>query len=723
MRYINAGLQTSISSGVYDKTKTSLFGRSQQKTINSVNVVGPPSTVFVDTQTDATIVPGLAPQVTPNGRMFIPVGISGGILTIALYNFNLTTGAKSYVGKITANFPNSAATTHTFKFFRVYDGASVGVITGWKIVVGTTGSVAINGGVFLINNVALSDFVPISPPVFGLAITNNAKSVYQLQDPAALGVSNNITALMGGGLNRSTQEILLTNGTAASMTMHGFDLTLTPNIINLHSTAQSQTTLFVGTSPSAFFSTNAATTTMQANDPIVITANAPTGFTASTSVSQTVYFARDIQTVTGVVYFNLSATSGGVAITPGSNTTNINIMRAFGQSSSLYEASRKTGTVATGFIGTALGTDSQCIDTINDVLSPNNGQVCYFVSTNSNFYHFRLTDISSGATNLPTAFGVNALGAGIDIITPTPTFATYDSTTGKIIFTNAAFSFMAKNWANGSISSIFGGQSNQWLENNGQVTQYFRCNAINSISRQGGWLFVSTSTAGQRGVLCIDMQSDNVYGYSYGISPIIDTQAISSKMGFITTLEQLFNLTDGTELYYRTAATSSDAIFNSATGSWSLISENADLSSISIQRYIQFKMGHDVLSLLSGTPSQVSDIVLGYQPITDSSMNWEGSVDNSSQSGSSPMYVAFRLLTSYTSGTVPTLYVRGIDDSGNIAYSYNTSTNASDFKYSTNNGTSWNALGTIPNTPLTTEVRLQVTSPSGTRLTWSINES
>jgi hypothetical protein len=87
------------------------------------------------------------------------------------------------------------------------------------------------------------------------------------------------------------------------------------------------------------------------------------------------------------------------------------------------------------------------------------------------------------------------------------------------------------------------------------------------------------------------------------------------------------------------------------------------------------------------------------------------------------MYVAWRLQVAYAT-SVPTLYARGYDDSGNLVASFNTSANASAFQYSTDNGTSWLALGTIPNVALTTEVRLNVATPPATnRINWSISET
>jgi hypothetical protein len=86
------------------------------------------------------------------------------------------------------------------------------------------------------------------------------------------------------------------------------------------------------------------------------------------------------------------------------------------------------------------------------------------------------------------------------------------------------------------------------------------------------------------------------------------------------------------------------------------------------------------------------------------------------------MYVAFRLNKVYDT-SVPTMYLRGYDDTGALVYNFNTVTDIAMFSYSTNNGTSWTALGTVPNTALTTEIRALISSPTGNRVTWSLMES
>jgi hypothetical protein len=302
MKTLSAGLLSNVVTS-YDKTKTTILGRVFQKTIDGASVLGPPLTNFIDIFTDTTSGTSVTPAqvfLSPNGRLFVLAAPLSGAMTVLLYDFDLTGQvAPAYVGRIVLSVPNLAATTHTLRGFKVWDGANAGVTTGWKIAFATTGSVLINGGVFTAYNISRAQFVPISPPTIGMAVANNATAVYFHQDPTAIGVANNLTAMAGLSLDSTNQLLYGHNGTAAAGQFFKLDLSVSPTITNLHANGSAQTTLFAGTSPSAFFSTGAATSALQNNDPVIITSGAPANFVNSTAASQTVYFARDVQTVSG----------------------------------------------------------------------------------------------------------------------------------------------------------------------------------------------------------------------------------------------------------------------------------------------------------------------------------------------------------------------------------------------------------------------------------------
>jgi hypothetical protein len=135
---------------------------------------------------------------------------------------------------------------------------------------------------------------------------------------------------------------------------------------------------------------------------------------------------------------------------------------------------------------------------------------------------------------------------------------------------------------------------------------------------------------------------------------------------------------------------------------------------------IQFKIEFDPADDLANNPPAAIEFYLAFLESIAMSDNWRGSVANSSQPLATPFYVAFRLQKAYV-GAVPTMYVTVVDDSGAVSR-YNTVTNAALFSYSPNNGNTWLPLGTIPNTALLTELRLNIAAPSGNPITAGILE-
>ena len=113
MRYAKAGLLDAVV-GSYDQTKTTLFGRCFQKTVDGKVALGPPLNKFIDVQSVAAITPAPnATVATQHGRVFSVAAEAGGLAVIALFTKNFATGAVSYVGKIQVALPDLAATTHT----------------------------------------------------------------------------------------------------------------------------------------------------------------------------------------------------------------------------------------------------------------------------------------------------------------------------------------------------------------------------------------------------------------------------------------------------------------------------------------------------------------------------------------------------------------------------------------------------------------------------------
>jgi hypothetical protein len=113
MKLMKANLLTQVV-GSYDQTKTTIQGRVAQKNIGGLDVLGAPLTKFMDFGTDTGgAVPTAGLFASVNGRVLVCGAPTAGNIPVFLYDFNYTTGASTYVGRINVTAPNTAATTHT----------------------------------------------------------------------------------------------------------------------------------------------------------------------------------------------------------------------------------------------------------------------------------------------------------------------------------------------------------------------------------------------------------------------------------------------------------------------------------------------------------------------------------------------------------------------------------------------------------------------------------
>lgn len=676
MRYAPFLANQAVQAGSYDKAKISLFGNAFQKTLNTKNCFGPGLTKFIDIQTDFAGTQGVGgPQhVTANGRLFTLSTVTTGVVSVALYTFNFQTGAHAPVGRILVTLPNQGTSNHTVRYVRAVDNGT----TGWSIFIGTVATTTVlNGGHFRVNKVDLADFQMGAPLQFYMAQNDDEKGVYMLQDPTAVGVAHVMTTIIGGSIDFDANLLIGTRGSAATMFTDGFDTSIAPTIVKKTTTGNT-----ASGSPTFQMTAHGYVN----NDPVVILSNAPTGFTATLpNVVQTVYFVRNAAANT----FELSATSGGASINATSITGGTVFARAFGTSTNAYLPARKSGSVTTGFSGTALLTDAQ------KVVTPQHGSLagvkCVFIPTTTFFYFVPLTSISAGVTSFVGYASANNLGNGIDYVAPTNVTATFSDALDKIIYSSAAFAFYMKSIVNGTISQAFGTQISSWLENTGRQADYFRGFVVVAMDVQNGWIFAGMNTAGQRGILAMDARSDQSFDYSYLISPVTDLGGPSIAK-FVSTVEQLYELTDTIHVFYRSATSASDAVFNSASGGWVELDPAVDLST-PLLRYVQLKVTWDVLTFLSGVPTQLSEINLGHDLLTDMDPYWKGLATGTTET--SPSYTVYRQTRLYAS--YPTAFQHlGIDDAGNTVENFNTTTHASQFTHSLDEGVTWLA-GLGPN--------------------------
>lgn len=685
MKFITAELLQDVSA-TYDQTKTTIAGRVAQKIINAHSVLGAPLTKFIDVASEAALVPVGPAYVSPSGKMFIPSTVAAGLCTIALYDFNLTSGAHVYIGKIVVSLPNVAATTHTIRAIKVDDTGAT-----WKIFILTTGSVLINGGLFMMNGIVQGDFVPVGFPTIPFATGSDQKAVYFLQDPAALGVGHTITVGAGLVLDTAAKKAFAFNGTSATYQARVFDYSGIPDVPGQTCTISGPATPGVVTAASHGF---------QNNDQVVFST---TGALPAPLVAGTVYFVRNAAAGT----FEFSTTSGGASI----NTTNAGsgthtVRCAFGITGSLaYYATGNLPALA----GTILLTNS--FDRKFPISGPNAGTDVASFATSSNIYEGQLSDLTVGATTWPSLRTCNVLGNGVDITAPIATYYQFSDSADRCIYVTNTVKFVVKQFVNNAIERVFGALNNTYYEQQSLATVNWGSATIAGVEAQSGWIFSTCATVGQRGVFAMDLRSDDLFDFSYIITKVLTVNNATLK--FISTLEELFDSTSPVSFYYRTSG------FGSASGGWISVATAEDLSSIASATQIQFKIAANIVSPDVSTPAQIAELIIGIDPLALSSDNWEGSLENSS--GGSPTDAVFRLKKPYA-GAVPALRFLATDLSDVLLVSHTTTAEAANFSYSTDDGATWLPLGTIPNS-IGTLVRYRFSSPPGVKIRPGLKEA
>jgi hypothetical protein len=689
MKYVQAELLDDVV-GSYDQTKTTIQGRCYSKTVDGKTALGPPLNKFVDVFTDAGVaVVANNTYLTTNGRIFILGAEAGAATPLLLYTINYSTGATSYVGRVNIILPDVAATTTTYRSIKAVDTGT----TGWKVFITTTGSVAINGGTMLVNNLALADFVQVGFPSIAFATGDDQKAVYFLQDPSNLGSlhTNSNIASAGSCLDSANNRLYVHNGVAATNQYYVFST----------NTAPTYTTY-------AITGTEATNTINHAGHPFVngdqVTFTALTGG-AGLVVGNT-YFV--VGSVAGVSY-QVSATNGGAAINFTTDISAGTVGRGFGQTGSNFV--HKTGNLP-ALTGTLLLTDSE--DFAQPTSTGNvsiDGFDCVFFSTTTNLYLGRLSELTSGATSWPSLATVNLLGTANQIVTPAATNAAWSNVLQKAVYSTGLV-FVMKSFVNNQITHIFGGTNNKYFEGlvANEVVELQPAAAVTCMDLEQGWLAIANTTVGQRGLMLADIYSDALFDYSYLVTKVLDSPQAVYK--FITTVDALYDYTGSLECYYRTSG------FGSISGGWTAIPFAELLDAYSTGSQVQFKLSFATLGLDTSIPAQLCDFFLGCESLTDNSKYWELSVDDSDNGN--PSRSAFRLKLAYSS-SVPTLRFTAYDLSDVLLVDHNTSANAARFEYSTNSGVSWNAVGTIPNT-VGTLVRYTFASPPGVDIRPSLKE-
>lgn len=687
MRFLKADLLEDVVTS-YDQTKTTIQGRALVNNFDGDDAIGPSINKFIDVFTDSGVTPVANGMIlSPNGRLFVCQAEASGLIQIALYTINLATGSYSYVGKIQSSLPDTAATTTTFRSVKVLDSGT----SGWKLFISTTGSVVINGGTFMINNLALSDFVPVGFPTILFATGDNQKAVYFLQDSTATGAGHLQTQTAGSALDIAASKLYVHNGILSAHQYYVFNTSIAPT--------------YVSTSVSVSVSSPGVVThsghTFVAGDPVTFTAGTlPAGLTVGT-----VYFVRN--PVAGISY-ELSATTGGAGInTTGSVSVGASIGRAFGTSHTNF--SYKTGNLP-ALTGALLNTDSE--DFAFPQHTTNAGEKCVFFATASHLYLGRLSELTVGATTWPSLVAANLLGTANQVTAPAATMATWSNVLDSAIYITNTSIYVVKKVINNSIDLIFGGSNNRYLEGfplNNVVE--FQAALPSSLDVEDGWIAVSTVTAGQRGVYLHDLRSNSPYDYSFAVTKVLPLSA--DKLRLITIVDKLYDFTGSLEVYYRTSG------FDSVSGGWTLLPFAQDLSSYAPGNQIQFKILFATNGLNTSIPAQLCEFYLGYDAKNEVSDHWEYSQDDSSSGN--PTDLVFRLKKVYPT-SIPTLRFLANDLTDSVVTDHDSVTNVARFSYSTNDGVSYVSFGTPPNT-VGTLVRYRYSTPPGVDIRPSIREA
>lgn len=615
MKAISLVLQDSVVS-VYDQTKTTVLGRAAQKTLSALQggkqVVGTPLPSFADVTTDAAITP-IRVVVTANGRAFFFSAPAAGVGTIAMYSFDLSTGVYAFVGKLAYTLPNSPATTHTIRTVRAIDSGT----TGWKIFVGTVGTITTNGGLFMLGHgsggVALSDFVPSGFITLPVATAANQKAVYFLQES---GGTNNLIAMSGFGLDIAGNKVYAANGLAAAYVGYVFDLSLTITTVN----------------------------------------------------------------------------AGGI-------TPDLFVL--------------KTG-VLPGVVGTLLLINSVNLCTpTSDSGAPVGvqGSLCIFSPGSTAFNIGKVSEWTSGATSWPSLVQADVLDAASMNTANVPLTAHFSDTLQRIVFQLNSGNWVIKKFVNSVYEFVFGSASNtQYRTANPLAFYEFGAVVVTSTFTSLGWIFnVNGTTAGQIGAQAFDLRSLYQFDYSSIISKVIDTPSSQWLSLAINSPLRSFG-----KFFYRITG------FGSATGNWLDVPTDRVLSALSSAAQVQFKFQPRMERDGSTVPLQLIEAHLILQPNSEISDYWEYSREKSASG--SPTDCVFRLKKVYATAVPAGIHFRAHDLTDVQLLDHNTTANAANFNYSSNDGGSYSPLGTIPNV-VGTLLRYRFSSPPGVDIRPSLREA
>jgi hypothetical protein len=448
------------------------------------------------------------------------------------------------------------------------------------------------------------------------------------------------------------------------------------------------------------------------NEPLqFLSGTLPAGFALNTT-----YFVRNLT----VDDFEISLTAGGASINNASITGTAEIGRAFGYTNSQWL--HKTS-ILPALSGTLLLTDAErhAAPTNSPINGPLlNGESCGFFATGASgaqMYIGRLDELTAETITWPSLTTFNYQGALNQFVTPVPVTASWADSLDRAIFLGGSaaatsFRIFVKKIENNLMTANFGDFGMDWYETTTRDSYELKTATppIN-FTNQNGWLFVASATAGQRGIIAVDLRSDCLFDFSYIVSKVV-TLPLNSIVRSVNLFKELIATSGELDVYYRTSG------FGSISGGWISLDEGQPLS-IAGATQIQFKICFKTQVIGQSSHVQVSGAEIGFEAQEELSDNWEYSFDDSSSG--TPTRSGFRLKQAYPTAVPLTLRFRAFDLSGTQIVSDSITSQPTRFQYSTDGGATWLSLGTIPNT-IGTLVRYTFTSPPGTDVRPSIKD-
>lgn len=413
--------------------------------------------------------------------------------------------------------------------------------------------------------------------------------------------------------------------------------------------------------------------------------------------------------------FELATTAGGTGITT-TTAGLVTIGRAWGYTNSqwLHRTS-----ILPALTGTILLTDSENQATPVDAPVNGgvlNGQSCGFLATSSTMYLGLLSELTPAATTWPSLTAANYASAVGQYITGTAANASWSNSIDQaIINLTVVNKFITKKVINNVIDAAFGQIGTRQYEGvNPQSVELELQAAPIGFGNQFGWLFVipSGTITGQRGVIAMDLKSDIACTTSFIVTKVLNFVPTTTIKRLKATVE---NEEPGSQLvvFYRTSG------FGSVSGGWTMIDPD-DVQALGSVSQIQFKLGVAVQCIGKTTPLQISSFAVGYDSLEEMSDNWEYSYDDSSVGV--PTRCGFRLKATYPVAVPSALTFRAFDLSNNMLVSESITAAPGKFQYSTDGGTTWLPLGTVPNV-VGTLIRYTFTSPPGVDIRPSLKDA